>query len=969
MDLDISQGPLSDSSKEDEEEFQKSGQSHAESLITRLNLDEHNVNSEFVSTGFTEGLLLSSLVDSIHIESGTSRGDGIRGDLPRIHSDRSISPSVASSISVVSSAGGRRNLEWDSGADLGYIGLASNLSSKKPAVELSALEKLAIQNYKEILQTTPTSSGKSTTSHRSSAFRSYKRDQNEFEVEKLRLKKFGDFLLRNNDYFESTPSEIDAIKAPFLRSCESISPLSPIQQEKIRSLQRRSKSWTDLHSKDSDSILPAKYFKNLRGPSPVEPSSSSSTGTVIPFLQKPKSSELYFLPYSDSSSKASSPKNEKDILSLMDDQLPVSDAKVTVGSQEELEKPSLYNEEVNQIEASKSSTEPDDTKILKLQHSVKVTRSNEVNSTSNMESEMNSLKEANKGFPPTKKCLPKKVCKNALFKMYKKKLSHYIHIISTPSLTSAESKMKQKLAGKLMKFMKDEEVGCNESDSPHSTSSLKLEHEIQKLDKLERKLLKCVPSLSLYKSDISLTSDNSSVRDTPNKNFTLQISSSHTSISSSKSNHELSESGCSSSDTQTCESSSVAVANDPSQITSLTMTTSHVTQVLQQNVLHPDRQLTSSNRVPTKTSIEKDISYKSTDNILSLSEDDDHQSEKKSVVSNENTEGRSEEIRSSSRHGLCWTSKSDFGQTYPSPKDLLAEDKILCQKASFLPSTESEFKQTCPSYKDVALDIRSSSESSSSISSRSLDKKYYHSHRNTAFINRTSNVKMDSHCEVNLKRSSTLSQNKSTTMSDSRRKVNSFYSLEVSSKPPVNSKGNRMVSEKDFFVSKENRNIISNHIAGLNLGPIKKSINSHYQHGDSPPHKNTSLGLSDSLKKNYPSFLQRSRQRVKLLRESREERLIEQERKRIWLQNIATLSPSSKRRADISYVPNRVVRVFDYKEMVESTKRRCRDLPEVKKVEREIKKKQYHLTNRIMLDIYNRKVKQHLFKRRIRSAH
>ncbi|CAB4056623.1 unnamed protein product [Lepeophtheirus salmonis] len=716
MDLDISQGPLSDSSKEDEEEFQKSGQSHAESLITRLNLDEHNVNSEF---------------------SGTSRGDGIRGDLPRIHSDRSISPSVASSISVVSSAGGRRNLEWDSGADLGYIGLASNLSSKKPAVELSALEKLAIQNYKEILQTTPTSSGKSTTSHRSSAFRSYKRDQNEFEVEKLRLKKFGDFLLRNNDYFESTPSEIDAIKAPFLRSCESISPLSPIQQEK----------------------------NTLRAPHPL--------GLSFPFYKKPKSSELYFLPYSDSSSKASSPKNEKDILSLMDDQLPVSDAKVTVGSQEELEKPSLYNEEVNQIEASKSSTEPDDTKILKLQHSVKVTRSNEVNSTSNMESEMNSLKEANKGFPPTKKCLPKK---------------------SVQKCSLQDSKMKQKLAGKLMKFMKDEEVGCNESDSPHSTSSLKLEHEIQKLDKLERKLLKCVPSLSLYKSDISLTSDNSSVRDTPNKNFTLQISSSHTSISSSKSNHELSESGCSSSDTQTCESSSVAVANDPSQITSLTMTTSHVTQ---KRIYHIN-QLTI---------------------FLSLSEDDDHQSEKKSVVSNENTEGRSEEIRSSSRHGLCWTSKSDFGQTYPSPKDLLAEDKNIMSKSLFF----------------------------SLLQNRNLNKHVLHTRINTAFINRTSNVKMDSHCEVNLKRSSTLSQNK-----------------KVSSKPPVNSKGNRMVQSK-------------------------KSINSHYQHGDSPPHKNTSLGLSDSLKKNYPSFLQRSRQRVKLLRESREERLIEQERKRIWLQNIATL--------------------------------------------------------------------------------
>lgn len=239
---------------------------------------------------------------------------------PSVARRGAMSPSMASVTSGSTTASGpteglrRRNLEWDSGADLGYEGIVAK--QKEAAATLSTLEKLAIGNYSNFLRTEP--EGKPTAKGMVASIGRGQQllnrlpggQDHEEDLRQMRLHKFADSLMKQRQMQLSTAKE-PPLKSSnpavvyqqkqqlqLLKSKSDTSPdVSPVRRKlkkKYAGSQRRSPgkstSLTDLtqdqllkpfknpqdqiSSRHSTSDLSPRSFSNSQ-------SSQSSTGTVV----------------------------------------------------------------------------------------------------------------------------------------------------------------------------------------------------------------------------------------------------------------------------------------------------------------------------------------------------------------------------------------------------------------------------------------------------------------------------------------------------------------------------------------------------------------------------------------------------------------------------------------------------------------------------------------------------------------
>lgn len=249
---------------------------------------------------------------------------------PSVTRRGALSPSIASVASGSTTASGttdplrRRNLEWDSGADLGYA--EEILRQKEAAATLSTLEKLTIGNYSNFLRTEP--EGTSTAKIASAAGRGGQQllnrlpggQDHEEDLRQMRLHKFADSLnlMKNRQFAQhhqqiskptsstnqppleispssaKLPKEANAKKyksdtsqdgSPTRRRLKKNSP----RQQHAKSRGGRSSSLTDLShdfhagklemfsgGTHSATDLSPRSFAN------TDPSSSSSIATVVP---------------------------------------------------------------------------------------------------------------------------------------------------------------------------------------------------------------------------------------------------------------------------------------------------------------------------------------------------------------------------------------------------------------------------------------------------------------------------------------------------------------------------------------------------------------------------------------------------------------------------------------------------------------------------------------------------------------
>ena len=175
------------------------------------------------------------------------------------HPGRASSPSVASVASSTASGltTGRKNLEWDSGADLGYLGDLH--AQEDAAATLSTLEKMAIGNYTSFLRSPERGGARSKgggnptkqdleAMHR----RLRERQQTEDDMRQERLQKFADSLMKQRNLrkmtatkqaggvVSSTPGQQQ--KRSKSRESKKSTPDSSPSRRSERSSRRRSKS-------------------------------------------------------------------------------------------------------------------------------------------------------------------------------------------------------------------------------------------------------------------------------------------------------------------------------------------------------------------------------------------------------------------------------------------------------------------------------------------------------------------------------------------------------------------------------------------------------------------------------------------------------------------------------------------------------------------------------------------------------
>ena len=189
--------------------------------------------------------------------------------------------------------------------------------------------------------------------------------------------------------------------------------------------------------------------------------------------------------------------------------------------------------------------------------------------------------------------------------------------------------------------------------------------------------------------------------------------------------------------------------------------------------------------------------------------------------------------------------------------------------------------------------------------------------------------------------------------------------------------GARVLRERrlEGSLNKENRNILSNYISAINASveqyPKKKTRKMRHEASESNSLIETPKTLKDALFENKPDFIKKSESRVEILRQIKEERCLYSEMRRNLLENIAKDAPKNQvRKLPLSTIPKpKPRRLFDYKEMVKETRLKYENLPEVLNAKYKARRTSIYRTNRLMADIYQRKLKGHVLKGKISMNH
>ena len=129
------------------------------------------------------------------------------------------------------------------------------------------------------------------------------------------------------------------------------------------------------------------------------------------------------------------------------------------------------------------------------------------------------------------------------------------------------------------------------------------------------------------------------------------------------------------------------------------------------------------------------------------------------------------------------------------------------------------------------------------------------------------------------------------------------------------------------------------------------------------------LTLQDALAAKRPDFMANANRRMFLLKRARQQRLEHEERVRNWMDQVAKLPASKRPIARPNFSPLRVQRVFNYREMVESTRRKYEQLPEVRNRVSQRKKKSSYNTNRMMRDFYKLRLQEQVLRGRVSMNH
>ena len=128
------------------------------------------------------------------------------------------------------------------------------------------------------------------------------------------------------------------------------------------------------------------------------------------------------------------------------------------------------------------------------------------------------------------------------------------------------------------------------------------------------------------------------------------------------------------------------------------------------------------------------------------------------------------------------------------------------------------------------------------------------------------------------------------------------------------------------------------------------------------------FSLQDALAIKRPDFLEQAERRRVLLNRMRETRLFNEEQRRRWVEQ-QEVSCANEVRPPPTFVPAKVERIFDYKTMVRETREKYKRLPEIQQQVYDMKRKTSFRTNRIMRDMYKKKLQEKVLRGRVSHNH
>ena len=176
--------------------------------------------------------------------------------------------------------------------------------------------------------------------------------------------------------------------------------------------------------------------------------------------------------------------------------------------------------------------------------------------------------------------------------------------------------------------------------------------------------------------------------------------------------------------------------------------------------------------------------------------------------------------------------------------------------------------------------------------------------------------------------------------------------------------GTRVLREQNGWTGATNRNIITSYMAALDTQPIaKKKTQTSVTERDPTPSQRE-LTLQQALARRRSDFVRNCQRRVEALNTARQARLARTAKQEAWLEELGRLSPRSQRRAEPSFTPVPVKRLFNHREMVRATREKYMELPEVQYAKMDAKKNVRYRGHRLMARIYSGRLQRKVVGRR-----
>ena len=178
--------------------------------------------------------------------------------------------------------------------------------------------------------------------------------------------------------------------------------------------------------------------------------------------------------------------------------------------------------------------------------------------------------------------------------------------------------------------------------------------------------------------------------------------------------------------------------------------------------------------------------------------------------------------------------------------------------------------------------------------------------------------------------------------------------------------GTRVLREQNGWTGAANRNIITSYMASLDPQPRarRKKQSSSNTEVEPSPRPGGELTLQQALVRKRRDFVRNCERRVEALATARQARQARAAKQEAWLEELGRLSPRSQRRAEPSFTPVRVKRLFNHRDMVRSTREKYMELPEVQYAKMDAKKNVRYRGHRLMARIYSGRLQRKVVGRR-----